>query len=413
MNKPIFNSLQFDNIDSLNHGIYITGESVYDSPERDVEAIEIAGRSGDYLLDKGRWKNIEVTYHCGCFGDDQNDFANKIRNFRNQLASKRGYKRIVDSYNPAEYRMGTFTNPVEVDTVSMKRAGEFDVVFNCKPQRYLMSGEAEQTITNGQTLFNPTPFEASPLLVAEGYGTIGFNGYSINIANETFGDIELLKANTKTGYSIDESYTYSADMYNTNDTATIDFLRFRCDVKLSQPVRSASASISSYTGTQPHAFAEPTPSSGSYTLRTDIIYDSLSWTVGSGLASSTAIVNVTVTHMDNTTETVRLTVSFNVTEQNGNGNFHASASAVASGTLSVAVTRNAIIAHSTKSALGTPTYIDCELGEAYMIKNGEAISLNRYIDLGSDLPTLASGNNTITFSNTITSLKIIPKWWVL
>lgn len=413
MNKPIFNSLQFDNIDSLDHGIYITGESVYDSPERDVQAVEIAGRSGDYLLDKGRWKNIEVTYHCGCFGDDQADFANKIRNFRNQLASKRGYKRIVDSYNPTEYRMGTFTNPVEVDTVSMKRAGEFDVVFNCKPQRYLMSGEAEQTITSGQTLFNPTPFEASPLLKVNGYGTIGFNAYSINIANETFGDIELLKANTKAGYSIDESYTYSADMYNTNDTATIDFLRFRCDVKLSRPVRSASASISSYTGVQPHAFAEPTPSSGSYTLRTDIIYDSLSWVVGNGIASSTAIVNVTVTHMDNTTETVRLTVSFNVTEQNGNGNFHASASAVASGTLSVAVTRNAIIAHSTKSVLGTPTYIDCELGEAYMIKNGEAISLNRYIDLGSDLPTLASGNNTITFSNTITSLKIIPKWWVL
>lgn len=51
-----FNSLEFDGVNSLNHGIYITGESVYNAPERDVESLEIAGRNGDYLLDKGRWK---------------------------------------------------------------------------------------------------------------------------------------------------------------------------------------------------------------------------------------------------------------------------------------------------------------------------------------------------------------------
>ena len=68
---------------------------------------------------------------------------------------------------------------------------------------------------------------------------------------------------------------------------------------------------------------------------------------------------------------------------------------------------------STLSYLGNPTYVDCEIGEAYKIEDGAVISLNRYIDLGSDLPTLASGNNGITFDNTIESLEITPRWWKL
>lgn len=66
---------------------------------------------------------------------------------------------------------------------------------------------------------------------------------------------------------------------------------------------------------------------------------------------------------------------------------------------------------STASKLGSPTYIDCDLGEAYMIRDGKYVGLNSYIDLGSDLPTLAPGKNAIFYDNTITQLKIVPRWW--
>ena len=68
---------------------------------------------------------------------------------------------------------------------------------------------------------------------------------------------------------------------------------------------------------------------------------------------------------------------------------------------------------STVGSLGHPTYVDCELGEAYKIDNGTFISLNRVIDLGSDLPVLVPGENEITFDNTYTSVEIIPHWWVV
>ena len=46
-----------------------------------------------------------------------------------------------------------------------------------------------------------------------------------------------------------------------------------------------------------------------------------------------------------------------------------------------------------------------------MIENDEIIDLNGYIDLGSDLPTLGVGANTITFDNTFTQINVIPRWW--
>ena len=71
------------------------------------------------------------------------------------------------------------------------------------------------------------------------------------------------------------------------------------------------------------------------------------------------------------------------------------------------------IIHSTATAYGHPTIIDCDLGEAYTENNGNVSSLNAYIDLGSDLPVLAPGANTFTVDNTITSLKVIPRWFIL
>ena len=68
---------------------------------------------------------------------------------------------------------------------------------------------------------------------------------------------------------------------------------------------------------------------------------------------------------------------------------------------------------SSLSLIGDPTYIDCDLGEAYLIRDNTPISLNRYIDLGSELPTFAVGSNEITFDNTITDLKVIPRWWIV
>lgn len=191
----IMKSFTFDNNNSLNYGIYITGEGVYNAPERAVEMISIPGRNGALALDQGRFENIELTYKAGAFGNDQSDFASKLTAFRNILCSRISYVRLTDEYHPDEFRLALYKSGLEVEPVQMSRAGEFDIVFDCKPQRFLTSGETVTTMTGSGSITNPTQFESKPLLVVTGTGTLTVNGTSITFsASPTTVDCESMEA---------------------------------------------------------------------------------------------------------------------------------------------------------------------------------------------------------------------------
>ena len=137
---PNFKSLTFDGENSRDYGVYISGEAVFNAPTRAVEMITIPGRNGSYALDKGNFENIEVRYPAGMFADNLEDFANGISDFRNFLCSRNGYVRLTDDYNPDEYRLAVYKSGLEVTPMELI-AGEFEIVFDAKPQRYLAIGE--------------------------------------------------------------------------------------------------------------------------------------------------------------------------------------------------------------------------------------------------------------------------------
>lgn len=206
----LFNSINFDGIDSLEYGVYITGEAAWNAPERDMELIAIPGRNGALAIDHGRFENITVTYPAGVFASSMEEYAEKVRVFRNILASKYSYVKITDTYNPDEYRLGLFRAGLEVDPVHYNTAGEFEIVFECKPQRFLNSGDEQiplhgdvepltddrlEAITteSGEIIEvnymiasfeNPTAFSSRPLIVAPGPGTIRFGNQYITVAGD-------------------------------------------------------------------------------------------------------------------------------------------------------------------------------------------------------------------------------------
>ena len=140
-------SIQFGNVDSADYGIYISGEGVFDAPERDVETVEIPGRNGTLPIDHGRYQNIEVKYPAFNYEPAYDDFAQNLADFRNALCSQRGYQRLTDSFHPDEYRYAMFKDGLEIEPIKYNTASEFDLVFDCKPQRFLNSGSAVQTFT--------------------------------------------------------------------------------------------------------------------------------------------------------------------------------------------------------------------------------------------------------------------------
>lgn len=185
MSRP---QLYFNETALSTFGIYISGEGTYNAPERSVTAQSIPGRNGDLIIDNGRFENIEVTYPAFIL----DDFAANIKAARNYLASLQGYVKIRDSYHPGEYRMGVYSNGLEVDTSGHgNRHGKFNLTFNCKPQRFLTDGDTPVTISSGAAITNPTLFPSRPLIRVTGTGTLSLGGVEITITGtQAYTDID-------------------------------------------------------------------------------------------------------------------------------------------------------------------------------------------------------------------------------
>lgn len=395
-----YKTFTFDGESSGDYGVYITGTGVFNAPERSVEMVEIAGRNGSFALDKGKFENIEVTYRVGIVDDSEADFADRVSDFRNWLCSKVGYCRLEDEYNPNEYRMAVYASGMELEH-DLLIAGEAEITFNCKPQRWLTSGETAVSVADGGTIDNPTLFESEPLLAVEGYGNINFNGYDIDIENAVLGDVILAGEQTLRGglaYAV-----LNPSKYNVGDDITVNGFYHIAQFTISDvPESSISFTQSNDTYTTTIRKLNAT------TIEVATTKNKIEFDAGTYSSENNRI---TITVGFSTSRQIDIRARYK--EDPSFGEEEIEVSALVSGTTQYTASGkiDGISVYSTISTLGDPTYIDCDIGECYMIKNGQVITLNNVIDLGSDLPKLGSGENTINYDNTITDFKVTPRWW--
>lgn len=186
----MINFLTFAGKSTNDFGIWISGEGTYGAPERNVQTQEVPGRNGDLLFDMGNFKNISIQYPAAI----KRDMPSRIRDFINFAGSQIGYQKLEDTYHPYEYRMARFNSKMSVDTAGyMNRSGQFTLEFDCKPQRFLKSGEDPIEFTSNGILYNRTEFDAKPLLrvYGTGAGTVGIGSETISIsAISTYVDID-------------------------------------------------------------------------------------------------------------------------------------------------------------------------------------------------------------------------------
>ena len=188
-------------------GILIDEHEGYKAPERDYEVVEVPGRNGDLTIDNGRYKNVKLTYKCG-IGVGFHDRMDEVRAW---LMSNVGYKRLEDTYHPDHYRMARVASAPDPDVFAGRRGGRFDLVFDAKPQRFLKTGETEQSFTSSGTITNPTRYNALPLLRVYGTGYIVINNARITISS----------ANSYTDIDCDIQDAYKGST-NCNGNITLD-----------------------------------------------------------------------------------------------------------------------------------------------------------------------------------------------
>lgn len=402
----IYKAFSFDNVSSRTFGVYITSEAVYNAPERDVEMISIPGRNGAFALDNGRFENIEVKYPAGIFADTETDFAQAVSDLRNYLCSKKGYFRLTDEYNPNEYRLAVYKSGLEVSPVQAK-AGEFEIIFDCKPQRFLTSGETEVTVASGGTLTNPTLFDSSPMIEIKGYGNLFINGEKISVQLLPYGWIQVSDGGLSRTASL--AIPIQTEFANTNDTITVKSVSLHTEIS-TESMGQGDIVVGTITGSAPYGHSNSSHTAlGKRVLFDYEIYD---YNLKYGTATSTSIDDTYTLTIGGVSDSMRIKFilaydgsnTITLTEQMTPP---ANAAEVATAR---SVKSDAVMLDSTQTQLN-PAYIDLEMGEAYIVKNGEFASVNLSVTIPAKLPTLKAGSNTITFGNTFTSVKITPRWW--
>ena len=186
----MINSFTFNGISSEELGLYVGGQMTFGAPQRDVTKVSIPGRNGDLVRDNGRFLNAQVAYNIVAM----DDFAETARRVRNWLNSVVGYARLEDTYDPEHYRMAMVASTIDFETSAYNRTGKAQIIFDCKPQRFLKLGENEILIDSTGTaeersLTNPTNFYSSPLFLLErslfdGEGTLTVGNQIIVITGD-------------------------------------------------------------------------------------------------------------------------------------------------------------------------------------------------------------------------------------
>ena len=176
----MMNFFVYDGKNSQDLGLLISGEKTYNSPSRDVTTVSIPGRSGDLIIDNGRYNNVEISYTVSF----RKDVPEKTRVLKAWLLSNAGYRRLEDTYQPEYFRLAAISNSTEFE-ISINRYDTAELIFNCNP--FLFSKGGEQTVeipVSGGRIYNPEYFESRPIITVygNGDGVLSVNNINYNIS---------------------------------------------------------------------------------------------------------------------------------------------------------------------------------------------------------------------------------------
>ena len=131
------------------------------------------------------------------------------------LLSVSGYARLEDSYEPDYYRIAAVQAPDSLLNL-YDEATAVEVSFNCKPQRYLKSGEIPIIVENFSTIVkitNNTKCIALPKILVEGTGGELGNSFRSRLGNN-YTNISVLTSSFNNNFTIDSDMQ---DCYSSTD----------------------------------------------------------------------------------------------------------------------------------------------------------------------------------------------------
>lgn len=158
----------FNGFSTVDAGVVIQTPPVYEFPSRRSEVIQIQGKNGDIVIDKNSFNNVNREYNLASVFRKNDSFIGNVRVLVDWLSSVSGYARLEDSYEPEYFRLAMFRAGGQLPNFYDK-ATAMVVRFECKPQRFLKTGEVDMEFTRSthpdssfHKIENPTKYLALP-----------------------------------------------------------------------------------------------------------------------------------------------------------------------------------------------------------------------------------------------------------
>lgn len=173
--------LKYNNTPFSNFATFYDGSQLFDVPNKDITFYAIPGRNGDLSISNNRYNNIEIKVDCFIKENFKENYSNLI----NFLSSQEGYCRFETTQEDDIFRMAQFVSSVQPETGAFLKYANFELVFNCKPQKYLKSGETGISVSGSSTITNPCLMASKPLIEVTGTGTIIINNSILELETNT------------------------------------------------------------------------------------------------------------------------------------------------------------------------------------------------------------------------------------
>lgn len=156
-----------DGVDARSVGIYLQKPIVFSEAIPSAESETIPGRNGNLIFYTGSYENRSGSASCFCL---QKNVEKAISSAGRFLMGKKGYRRLETSDDPDHYWLARVVNSPEIN-MRLKTLAPFKIEFDCKPQRFLKSGEFPIDFSESIYLFNQYGQVALPTIILYGEET--------------------------------------------------------------------------------------------------------------------------------------------------------------------------------------------------------------------------------------------------
>ena len=186
-----------DGVDAASAGIHLQKPIVFSEAVPNIESKTIPGRNGALIFDTGSYENRSGSASCFCLQEDVETAISSAGRF---LMGKKGYRRLETSDDPNHYWMARVKNSPQIE-MRLRVIAPFEIEFDCKPQRFLKSGENKTSFTASGSISNQYGQTALPLitLYGNGNGTLTIGSCVVEVNN--LSGVLRLDSDTQNAYN--------------------------------------------------------------------------------------------------------------------------------------------------------------------------------------------------------------------